>query len=499
MKETKRVGIWLRVSTDMQVKDDSPEHHEKRARLYAEAKDWHVSTVYRLDAISGKTVMDQPEAKRMIRDITDGTITGLIFSKLARLARNTKELLEFADIFRDNNADLISLAEAIDTSTPAGRLFFTIIAAMAQWEREEISARVQASVPIRAQLGKSTGGAASFGYAWKGKEFVIDETEAPIRKLMYELFVKHQRKKRVAAELNARGYRTRNGSPFSDTTIGRLLRDPSAKGERRANYTKSQGKGKKWDVKPASEWIIVTCPQIVSTEVWDECNRILDEQENKRQKPSRTVVHLLSGFVTCTCGKRMYVYHTSKIYECRPCKNRIPVTDIDEIYQEYLKGYLTDVNPAVYAKEASEDLKTAEELFSLTMTDRAKLAKDMERLVTMRLDGELDKDAFMELYKPREIRLLQMDEELPRLEAELDFRRIQQISADTVLAEAKELYDHWPDMSFEQKRAIVETITSHITIGKEDIHIELAYDPAASFRNGGNKQRNYRGSWKRSA
>lgn len=66
--------------------------------------------------------MEHGEAKRMLADVKGGRISGLIFSKLARLARNTKELLEFADYFRAHDADLVSLGESIDTSSPAGRL-----------------------------------------------------------------------------------------------------------------------------------------------------------------------------------------------------------------------------------------------------------------------------------------------------------------------------------------------------------------------------------------
>jgi site-specific DNA recombinase len=495
MEQSKQVGIWIRVSTDMQVKEESPEHHEARARYYTQAKGWQVMEVYKLDAVSGKSVMGHPEARRMLADIRSGHITGLVFSKLARLARSTKELLEFAEIFRHENADLISLSENIDTSSPAGRLFFTIISAMAEWEREEIASRVAASVPIRAKMGKPLGGQGAFGYRWDGKELVVDENEAPIRKLVYELFLRHQRKKSTADTLNKLGYRTRNGSAFSDTTVTRLLRDPTAKGERIANYTKSLGDGKQWVLKPESEWIRLPCPAIVTSEIWNECNAILDAQEGKHKKPGPKAVLLLSGLVKCTCGKSMYVYHANKLYECRGCKNRIGANDLDEIYQTYLQDYLNGINPADYIEQTDKQLEEKKTLLAATTKERNRLAKRMSELLNLRLDGELSKESFAQDYKPMEERVAQIDAQLPQLEAEIDVRTIQLMSTDKVLTEAKALYERWGEMSFEQKRGIVETITTSIEIGKEDITINLAYAPPIS-QNAGKSQHNFRGSWK---
>lgn len=491
MEKKKSVGIWIRVSTEDQAKGESPEHHEKRARLYAEAKGWDVRVVYHLEAVSGKSVMHHPETKKMLQDIHDGHITGLIFSKLARLARNTKELLDFADIFRTEDADLISLQEAIDTSTPAGRLFYTMIAAMAQWEREEISERVAASVPIRAKLGKPTGGQASFGFRWDGKQLVIDEKEAAIRKLVYELFLQHKRKKTTAKLLNEMGYRTRNDSKFSDTTISRLLRDPSAKGQRRANYTKSLGEGKKWVMKPPAEWVVTECPAIISEDTWNECNRILDEQESKRKRPGPRPVYLLSGYVYCTCGKKMYVFHDSAVYTCKACKTRIPAQDIDEIYHAQLKSFLmTDTDVSTYLKQSDSLIKEKESLLKVITDEANGLRKKMEELVSMRLNGELNRESFPKHYKPLEERLAQIDQQMPELQAEADFLKIQYLSSDTILQEAKDLYSRWLQLQFEEKRTIIEVITDKITVGKEDISINLTYLPPSNL-NAGNKQHNF--------
>jgi len=84
-----RVGIWIRVSTEEQAAGESPSHHRKRAEAYVASKrNWHVASIYDLAGVSGKSVLEHHEAQRMMRDVASGEITVLIFSKLARLARN---------------------------------------------------------------------------------------------------------------------------------------------------------------------------------------------------------------------------------------------------------------------------------------------------------------------------------------------------------------------------------------------------------------------------
>ena len=81
-EENKSVGIWIRVSTEDQAHGESPEVHEKRARMYAEARNWKVREVYRLDAVSGKAVIQHPEAQRMLADIRSGHISSLDSARL---------------------------------------------------------------------------------------------------------------------------------------------------------------------------------------------------------------------------------------------------------------------------------------------------------------------------------------------------------------------------------------------------------------------------------
>jgi len=489
---TKNVGIWIRVSTEDQAQGESPQHHEQRAREYAKFNRWTIKEVYDLAGVSGKTVMEHPEARRMLSDIRKGHITGLIFSKLARLARNTKELLELAEIFRQSNADMISLQEKIDTSTPAGRLLYTMIAALSQWEREEIADRVKASINIRAKLGKNLGGAAPFGYMWKDNKLVVNPTEAPVRRMMYELFAEQKRMKGVARILNDKGYRTRKGARFTDTTVDRLLRDPTAKGIYRANHTYRDGKGK-LHVKPESEWVLTPVEAIVSEELWNQCNTLHAERKAKKQPLGPKPVHLFAGLLHCGCGQKMYVFSRSPKYVCPKCRNKIPMEDIEAIFRDELQNFFVSKEKVkAHLASANEHLTDMKARLVAHTKQLEKVRAEMRKTYQLYQTDQISPDGFGKLYRPLEDQDRALAAELPKLQGQVDALEIHQLAADDVVAEASTLHTRWPTFNQEEKRRIIESITEKIVVKGDEIDITLSYLPSSEELT--NRQRNLSGS-----
>ena len=506
----KRVGIWIRVSTGEQAEGDSPEHHEKRARAYCEAKDWKPVELYNLAGVSGKSVIDHDETQRMLGDIESGHIEALIFSKLARLVRNTKESLEIAEVFEKHNANLVSLGEAIDTSTPGEKVFFTINSAISQWEREEIASRVAASVPVRAKLGKSTGGQAIFGYQWKDNKLIPHPDEAPVRKLIYETFRECRKKRTTARILNEKGYRTRNGSEFSDTTVDRLIRDTTAKGIRLANYTQHQGDNKSWKLKPEEDWIKVPVEPIVSEELWDECNQILTDMHKRYSRGGgRKTVYLFGGLTYCgTCGgsQKLYYQKGQFCYRCYKCGNKIAWDNLEALFVEQLAQFLlSEERVNDHLQDFENEAQDKEQLKQGMETEHKKLQKELDALIDLYQEDGISIKDFKRRSGPIQERIKQVEVQLPSLDDEIESLRSETFNMVDFVSDGEAMIKAWPDYDLVQKRQIVESIVDRIVIENENVEFHLNYIPgsvaqensdakdAANYKT----QRSRMGSWRR--
>jgi len=475
----KNVGIWIRVSTEDQAKGESPAHHLERAKAYAAARGWQVKEVYDLAGISGKSVKEHPEARRMLADVKRGHITGLIFSKLARLARNTKELLEFSEYFRDHHADLISLQDAIDTSTPSGRMFYTFQAAQAQWEREEIADRQKASILVRAKLGKTINGMAPFGYQWKDRKLIIQPDEAPTVRKAYELFLQYRRKGTVAKLLNAAGHRARKGALWSDTQVRRVLAESAMKGIYYFNRVRKNGPWKGTE-KPEEEWGKVECEAIVSPEVWNQVNLITEEQLKQWKKPGKVPVHIFGNLTWCHCGGKMYARSDSPKYHCRKCNHKLATADLESIFREELHAFFGSPEKiTAHMTEAKRNAAEKEQALAALERQIQKVRDDMKQTHQLYLDGHVTPQGFGQFYKPAENRLNQLCDELPKLEAQVAYLKVNDVSGQEVLSEARTLYDRWPKLPPDEKRKIAETIIEKIVIGKGEIDLTLSYMPTS--------------------
>jgi DNA invertase Pin-like site-specific DNA recombinase len=146
------VAIYARVSTVQQKVD----LQLRELRGFVKRSRWRVYKEYIDEGYSGKNTK-RPEYIRMIEDARRRRFNVLLVWKFDRLSRSTKDLLNTLEELDAFGVDFISYENHIDTTTPSGKLFFTIVAAFAQFEREIIRERVIAGLENARSKGKVLG------------------------------------------------------------------------------------------------------------------------------------------------------------------------------------------------------------------------------------------------------------------------------------------------------------------------------------------------------
>ena len=106
------------------------------------------------DKISGST-RTRPELDQLLDQLRPGDV--IVVTKYDRLARSLRDLLDIVEVIKERGGGFRSLAEDIDTTTPAGRLIFHVFASIAQFERERISERTKEGLEAAKKRGRVGG------------------------------------------------------------------------------------------------------------------------------------------------------------------------------------------------------------------------------------------------------------------------------------------------------------------------------------------------------
>lgn len=151
---TKRAVLYLRVSTDEQTTDN------QRLALLDEAmrRDWAIVETYQDQGISGaKGREKRPALDKLLKDATRGRFDVVMCWAIDRLGRSLVHLLNTAQELESAHVDLYLQQQAIDTTSPSGRLYFHIMGAMAEFERGMTIERIRAGQDRARKQGKKWG------------------------------------------------------------------------------------------------------------------------------------------------------------------------------------------------------------------------------------------------------------------------------------------------------------------------------------------------------
>ncbi len=149
-----KAAIYARVSTA--TNGQSPEMQLRELRQFAEARGWTVVEEYVDAGISGAKD-SRPSFNRLMADASRRRFDVVAVWKFDRFARSVSHLLRALEQFTALGIAFVSLSEQLDTTTPAGKLVFTVLGAVAELERSLIAERVRAGLRNARAKGKRLG------------------------------------------------------------------------------------------------------------------------------------------------------------------------------------------------------------------------------------------------------------------------------------------------------------------------------------------------------
>ena len=282
-----RVTFYARVSTDQDEQINSLENQvQYYTELIKSKKNWTFVPGYIDEGISGTSTKKRDDFNRMIRDAKAGLFDFIITKEISRFSRSTLDSIKYTQELLDYNVGVFFQNDNINTLDTDSEFRLVIMAGVAQDEVRKLSERLKFGFRQAIKNGHVLGNDKLYGYDKKDCVLTINEEEAKIVRIIFDLYANHRYgTRKISQELFKMGYTSREGNAFNTLTIRHMLENPKYKGWYCGNKTQNLDyRTKKKAFLDESEWVMYpdsSIPAIVSEELWDRANALYKERRNE--------------------------------------------------------------------------------------------------------------------------------------------------------------------------------------------------------------------------
>lgn len=498
-----RVTFYARVSTEKYEQLNSLENQiQYYTELIKSKPNWVFIEGYIDEGISGTSTKKRDSFNRMITDAKAGRFDFIITKEISRFSRSTLDSIKYTQELLEHNVGVLFQNDNINTLEPDSEFRLVVMAGVAQDEVRKLSERLKFGFRQSIRNGRVLGNDQIWGYDKKDCKLTINEEEAEVVRLIFDLYANQGLGvRRLSQTLYDMGYTSRKGNEFNVLTIRNILTNPKYKGWYCGNKTQSLDyRSKKNAFLDESEWITYpdpNVPAIVSEELWDRANALY-KSRSKQVKSHQGAAeyhnrYAYSGKLICeehgTSFHRQMLTSTKgdkEVWHCRVYRQRgraacaapqLRTTELDEIMAKIFTSLMRDKKAIIDA------LVTVIK----SVPDAYNYGRDVERLEMEIAQINAKKDRLLEMSMESAISITEFktrndgfNEQIHSIENKLEVLRTEQAkSAATAenLEEMKAALQRELDFSDGINSELVATILDYIIVkkdsAKENIHLEI--------------------------
>ena len=459
------VVIYARVSTEHEAQLSALENQlDWYKPLLDQHPEWNLIHSYVDEGITVTSASKRPQFMRMLADAQRGEFSLILTREVSRFARNTVDTLQYTRDLKRIGVEVFFINDNIRTFDGDGELRLTIMATLAQDESRKTSIRVKSGQQTSMENGVYYGNGNILGYDRVGKELVINPEQARTVRKIYDWYLDGKGIRQIQFELEKEGFLTATGKTrWYESNISKILRNPFYAGiiEYHKQFTPDYleqkrinnfGEVERLRVKGRHEPIITEA----------EFNKVQELMEYKRQlnpinKPGRRdkgkhpTSDIWGRLLVCSCGCTFNrkVWHTvsngaqygymcyaqlrsgtirTRLNKGLPvegyCTSQmIPGWKLQLMAKHLFRKYLKDTDrilqlaQEMLAKHIQDKalVEDHSEIIAQKQAELSKLEKRLGNLITMRADGDIEKQQFQNMKADIDAQMQALQEQIDKL------------------------------------------------------------------------------------